>query len=155
MIEQIGNLWDFHEQGKWICVTTNGTITKKGLAVMGRGCALEAKTRYPELAVKLGADRNTYDRNKVRVFEEYKIIILPVKHNWWEKSDLILIEAGLKDLVSIDAYFSDYIINNNLFPREIYLPRAGCGNGKLDWESQVKPLYVKYLSDRYVVLTKT
>lgn len=37
MKEAVGNLWDFHEQGKWIVITTNGSVNMAGYAVMGRG----------------------------------------------------------------------------------------------------------------------
>lgn len=47
MIEVKGNLWDI--PADWRGITTNGTINKAGEIVMGKGCALEAKRRYPGL----------------------------------------------------------------------------------------------------------
>ena len=47
MKEQQIELWDVTDG--WKVITTNGSINKKGLAVMGRGCALEAAKRSPEL----------------------------------------------------------------------------------------------------------
>jgi hypothetical protein len=37
-----------------ICVTTNGFVKSSGIAVCGRGCALEATKLYPDFAEKLG-----------------------------------------------------------------------------------------------------
>lgn len=38
MNETTGNIWD-HLGTAIICITTNGHLTKKGEAVLGRGCA--------------------------------------------------------------------------------------------------------------------
>jgi hypothetical protein len=143
MFERVGDLWDFYDNGEWIVITTNGTVKKNGEAVMGRGCALEAKTKYPQLPLELG----NYIRNngnRVFIVQDF-IMTLPVKHNWYEKANLKLIETSLQRLVD---NVSDLRIPI------IFMPRPGCGNGHLDWESQVKPLCEKYLDDRFVVLTK-
>ena len=47
MIEVQGNLFEL--PGDVLCITTNGYISSKGKAVMGRGCALEAKKLSPGL----------------------------------------------------------------------------------------------------------
>lgn len=55
MTEEQVNLWDVWEQGIPICITTNGFIRHNGECVMGRGCAAEAKRRFPALPAELGA----------------------------------------------------------------------------------------------------
>ena len=48
MIEIHGNLWQL--PATWRGITTNGFVRKNGTAVMGRGCAREAATRFPGFA---------------------------------------------------------------------------------------------------------
>jgi hypothetical protein len=39
--------------------------------------------------------------------------------------------------------------------RKVLLPRPGCSNGGLDWETQVKPVLEKILNDdRFVIISK-
>lgn len=144
MIEQIGNLWDFHRLGEWVVITTNGYVKRDGSAVMGRGCALECKNKFPGFDKQLGHYIRSYG-NLVFPFHDQRIITFPVKHKWWEIADLYLIESGLQQL---------YFQLENLNINKIYMPKPGCGNGKLNWESQVKPLCEKYLDDRFIVVDK-
>ena len=53
MREIHGDIWD-HQGTAVIAITTNGLVTKKGLAVFGRGCAGQAKERFPYLPERLG-----------------------------------------------------------------------------------------------------
>jgi len=75
------------------------------------------------------------------------LLFFPTKHNWWEKSDLVLIEESTRQLRD----FFDNVISE--YPVPIYLPRPGCSNGGLDWED-VKPILEKYLDDRFVVVQR-
>jgi hypothetical protein len=59
MREITGNLWDYHDDGWWIAITTNGFIRRDGTAVMGRGCAAQAAKRYPALPRRLGTRLQT------------------------------------------------------------------------------------------------
>jgi len=145
MKEVKGNLWDYHKAGNWVVITTNGSIRKDGACVMGRGVALQAKQMFPKLPYELG-ELIKIEGNKVLMFGEYKILTLPVKHQWFEVADLKLIEEGLQELSSIDTSF------NGLIDGTIYLVRPGCDNGKRDWETEVKPLCEKYLTDRFVIV---
>ena len=45
MKEVTGNIWDY--PADIVCITTNGSTTRNGSAVMGKGIALQAKERYP------------------------------------------------------------------------------------------------------------
>jgi hypothetical protein len=66
-----------------------------------------------------------------------KIVVnFPTKRNWRHPSKPEYIEAGLK--IFCEQY-SDFGIGSVAFPQ------LGCGNGELDWESQVKPLMERYL----------
>jgi len=145
MIEQTGNLWDYHKLGRWIIITTNGTIRKDGACVMGRGTAKQAAVKFPQLPYELGAKLS--GGNNVYVFDKYNIITLPVKHHWREQADLNLIERSLRQLVE----WADNPRKHGKF----YLTKPGCGNGRRDWESEVKPICQKYLDDRFVVVECT
>lgn len=139
MLEQTIDLWEPYDQGAVICITTNGTVKNNGECVMGRGCAAQAKKLFPKLPKRLG-DRLREEGNHTHFFEDIRIISFPVKHNWYEKADLKLIERSAQELASWDRDLGT-----------IYIPRPGCGNGQLKWED-VKP-YLEFLPDKYVLVT--
>lgn len=141
MLEINGNLWDYHTKGEWIVITTNGFVKKNGAAVLGAGIAKQATLRYPLLEMELG-QRIRSGGNNVNVFSQYRLITLPVKHKWIEPANTDLIRRSIGQLQSV-------VINLNL--KKIYLPRPGCGNGRLDWEMDVKPLLIN-LSDKFVIV---
>lgn len=139
MIEVKGNLWDY--PADWRVITTNGFVKKNGECVMGRGCAFEAKKKFPELAKELGW-RIKEGGNTPYRFTKWGLITFPVKHNWWEKADLELIKQSA-EILNIDA--------TNHPDMQIVMPRPGCGNGQLKWED-VKPL-LEFLPDNVKVIT--
>ena len=144
MKEIKGNIWDFWEKGHWIVIPTNGSVKKNGEAVMGRGLALQAKEKIPELSKELGERLKEYG-NFVFVFSKFRIITFPVKHFWFEKADSGFIEKSCLELKEIFRY------NLSRIPLPLYLPRVGCGNGKLNWED-VKPILERHLDDRFIVV---
>lgn len=83
------------------------------------------------------------------VIKEHQWFSFPVKHNWYEHADLKLIERSAKELVDT---IDDIFLDPDDRPPTIYLPRPGCGNGRLKWED-VKPVIEPYLDDRFVVVT--
>lgn len=130
MLEIAGDIWKWGDFLKgYIVIPTNGYVKSDGCAVMGRGLARQAAFRYPELPKALGKSLQKYG-NRVYIFEGLKIITFPVKHNWWEKADLKLIETSAIQLREA-IYCSPH--------HRVLIPRVGCGNGKLDWED-VKPI---------------
>ena len=146
MKEIQGNIWDYHDKAKWIVITTNGSVRKNGEAVMGRGVALQAKQRYPDLPKLLG-EMIKKEGNRVHYEWHRGLIFFPTKHNWWEKSDLELIEESTQRLVKL---FDSQVLG---CPPSIYMVRPGCHNGKLDW-GDVKPILEKYLDDRFTVVER-
>lgn len=151
MKEVIGDIWDYHKQGHWIVITTNGTVKTDGSCVMGRGVALQAKQRFPNLPLELGSRIRgcamPYGEwsvgNNLKGFYNYKIITFPVKHNWWEKADLVLIEESCRQLQASCHGNQDIK----------YMVRPGCGAGELDWRD-IKPILEKYLDDRFIVVER-
>lgn len=143
MREDTGNLWTYPADA--IVITTNGTIKKNGEAVLGRGCAKEASELFPHLAFLLG---NSLKVSGNKSFHYYlkgiHLLTMPVKHNWWEKADIGLIEKSAYELIShVDGWDFNTVI----------MPRAGAGNGKLDWAAEVKPILDKILGDKFIAIT--
>ena len=142
MKEIIGDIWDFHKKGKYIVIPTNGTIKANGEAVMGRGLALQAKLKFPYIPKTVGKYLGTLGTVPI-VFQDIKVLTFPVKYNWFEKANLALIEESCEHLRYMWHDCSE----------EVYLPKVGCGNGKLDWKD-VKPILKKYLDDRFIIVEK-
>lgn len=137
-----------------MCITTNGVIAGNGAAVMGRGIAKEARERFPGIDTLLAKYLANFGNcvNDLGVHRDQKtwklvhIYTLPTKHHWKDKSDLALICRSLEELVV--KCNSDGITT-------CYLPRPGCSNGGLDWETQVKPVCEAILDDRFVIADRS
>jgi hypothetical protein len=108
---------------------------------MGRGLAYQAKMKYPNLPKELGSYIKDHG-NIVFVFEEYRLLTFPVKHNWWELADLKLIEESTKQLKEL--------LLNHPWISPIYMPHIGCGNGGLKWNT-VKKILEIYLDSRFII----
>lgn len=148
MIEISGNIWnaEYHPR----VITTNGTINVNGKAVMGRGVALDAKNKYPTLSKQLGTRLKKFG-NVVYWFNTYQLFTFPVKHDWWENADLDLITKSTTQLRDfVDTFKSQQIPGFD----KIYIVRPGCENGKRKWETEVKPILMQYLDDRFIVVYK-
>ena len=145
MIEVTGNLWTYPADVR--VITTNGTVKKNGECVMGRGCAAEAKRRFPLIASELG-DHIRKNGNVPCHFMgdlyDCDIITFPVKHQWFQRADPALIAQSAKTLLQLLEFEAGDIT--------ICLPRPGCGNGGLRWED-VKPILEPILDDRFHVIT--
>ena len=168
MREKTQDLWG----ERVIVITTNGFVKANGGCVMGRGCAYEAKRRYPELPFKLGNYIRKYGN---RVFnlgvqaDGKRVISFPVKpeairfdgsnvvrhmrsrfrvgdmvSGWAAIADLSIIEESSKQLSALA---------DRLGLTEVFVPRPGCGAGELSWTA-VKPVLEKYLDDRFVIVHK-
>lgn len=138
MIEQIGDLWEAHKDGNWVAVTTNGDLRKDGENVMGKGIALQAKQRFPDLPKRIGAGIAA-NGNHVQVFEDIKVISFPTKYSWRYHSSLLLIKQSAEELSQLDLL------------GQVYMPRPGCGEGRLYWPD-VRPIIKPILDDRFVIL---
>ncbi len=151
MIEQQINLWDIDDKDAAICITTNGFVKNSGECVMGRGCAKELIDRQPDFALQLGEKLGVFGNTTILWDHEItpnvtpRVITFPVKHNWWEDADLELIAKSATELMS-------FLNAKHLGLTKVYLPRPGCGNGKLAWEI-VKPIIEGILDDRVIVVT--
>ena len=111
------------------------------VGVMGRGIALQFKNRYPSMfnSYKNICRQNLLEPGKLQLYKaaDHWILNFPTKIHWKDKSELSYIEEGLKKFV--DTYEAKGITS-------VAFPKLGCANGGLDWNTQVKPLMIKYLS---------
>lgn len=143
MTETTGDIWGLewdvqarqHGAAIYRVIPTNGSVNSRGLAVMGRGVALQAAERFPGLREGLGKLLLSQG-NKVHYNDAYGLITFPVKHNWYSKAKTQLVRRSCKQLFEL-PWEGSFIL----------MPRVGCGNGGLDWEEQVKPILEEELGE--------
>jgi len=126
---------DLFQSPAKVLVNTVNTV-----GVMGKGIANEFKQIYPDMFKRY---RALCEKKQLKIGQLwlYKtsnkwILNFPTKMSWREKSRPEYIEEGLKKFVT--TYDAKEITS-------ISFPMLGCGNGELDWETQVRPLMEKYL----------
>lgn len=118
------------------------------VGVMGKGVALEFKTRWPEnyTAYKKLCEKKLLVPGQMFVFEntnmfkddDFKYLInFPTKKHWRSKSKIEYISEGLDALIYEIKKFQI---------KSISLPPLGCGNGGLDW-NVVKEILEQKLSN--------
>ena len=124
----------FHSPAK-VLVNTVNTV-----GVMGKGIALTFKRIYPEM---FDVYRNHCEHGRLQIGQLflYKtpnkwILNFPTKMHWRNPSRVEYVEAGLRKLRASSP---------SMGMTSIAFPELGCGNGELDFESQVKPLMEHYL----------
>lgn len=150
MIEKVGNIFD-QTDASAICFTSNGVVKNDGALVMGAGVAKAFRERFKGLDIAAGFIV-AREGNKCQIIESHRyyldpvlsIVAFPTKHHWRDPSDPKLIEKSAKELV---------VLADQCGWQKIYLPRPGCANGGLNWDSQVKPLIAPLLDDRFTILT--
>jgi hypothetical protein len=140
MREISGDIWDYLGTAV-IAITTNGTVTRSGEAVFGRGCARQARDRFPDLPRRLG-ELLRRGGNHVHYLGD-GLVSFPVEETPWENPDprLIRRSAGeLRELADRSGW------------QTVVVPRPGCGGGGLEWR-HVRPLLVEAFDDRFIVIT--
>lgn len=114
--------------------------TVNTVGVMGKGIARDFKRAYPDMfkQYQYYCENRMFDIGKLWLFKtSHKWILnFPTKLHWRNKSKVEYLEAGLKKFV--DTYDSKGIVS-------ISFPMLGCGNGELDWKTQVQPVMESYL----------
>ena len=140
MIEKIGDIWQ--TSCEVIVITTNGVVKNNGELVMGKGIAGDANWKYPGLSRIWGNYVSKFGNSVYSYMTSNGVVLLslPTKHHWKDKSDVKLIEKSIKEL-----------INKTSGCYHIAIPRPGCANGGLDWETEVKPIIEPLLDDRFIV----
>ncbi|MBN2644726.1 MAG: ADP-ribose-binding protein [Desulfuromonadaceae bacterium] len=143
MIEIRGDMWDYLGQCP-IVVTTGGLVLKNGCCVMPRGCARQAKERFPDLAQDLG-QRICGQGNHVQLFvyEQGELIAFPVEASPFDVPEFSLIRRSALELRELTDRHGWH---------QVVLPRPGCGGGGLLW-NEVRPCLEPCLDDRFLVIT--
>ncbi len=140
MLEITGDIWEYVASGV-IVITTNGSKTRDGRAIFGRGVARQAALRYPDLAEILGTRLMTEGN---RVFDlGHGIATFPVEESPWSLPDLRIIARSAEEL---------RLLADRSGWQRIIVPRPGCGGGGLAWQ-EVRPLLEPWLDDRFTVIT--
>ena len=116
--------------------------TVNTMGVMGKGIAAVFKQLYPDMYQRYRrlCDDGKLDIGMLYIYRTPSRVIVnfPTKKHWRQPSQPEYIEAGLQKFVE---HYTDYGIASVSFPQ------LGCGHGELDWETQVRPLMERYLTD--------
>ena len=114
--------------------------TVNTVGVMGKGIAKDFKAIYPEMFARYQelCERGQFNIGQLWAYRSPNKLVLnfPTKKHWRGPSRPEYIEAGLK------TFAEKYHLHG---VTSISFPLLGCGNGELDWESQVRPLMEQYL----------
>ena len=114
--------------------------TVNTVGVMGKGIAKDFKHIYPEMFHEYQelCERGLLEVGKLHLFKTPNkwILNFPTKKHWRQPSRVEYIRAGLKKFV---ATHHQYGITSVSFPQ------LGCGNGELDWVTQVRPIMEELL----------
>jgi O-acetyl-ADP-ribose deacetylase (regulator of RNase III) len=108
--------------------------------VMGKGIAKEFRRRYPDMVAGYQERCKTGELTigTLWLFKSSNkwILNFPTKRHWREPSQVEFIEAGLQKFAET---YSELGISTIAFPA------LGCGNGGLDFDTQVRPLMERYM----------
>ena len=141
MLEIVGDIWDYTGTSVLV-ITTNGSLTPDGRAILGRGVAKQAALRFSGLAEKLG--RIVSERGNHVINLGDGLVSFPVEETAWSIPDLQIISRSAKELRELaDA----------MTWQKIVVPRPGCGGGGLAWE-YVKPVLIPWFDDRFIVISQ-
>jgi hypothetical protein len=142
MLETVGDIWEHADRGDTIVITTNGSLTRDGRAVFGRGVARQAVLRFPGIADKLGsllAEQGSH------VFDlGCGIVSFPVEETAWSQPDLRIIARSAEEL---------RLLADRSGWQRIVVPRPGCGGGGLAWKD-VQPLLAAWFDERFTAISQ-
>lgn len=115
--------------------------TVNTVGVMGKGIARDFKTIYPEMFARYQelCEKGQFKIGQLWLYRtSHKWVLnFPTKEHWRSPSRPEYIEAGLRKFADTHHVYGI---------TDVSFPMLGCGNGELDWESQVRPLMEHYLS---------
>ena len=128
---------DLFQSPARVLVNTVNTV-----GVMGKGIAKDFKYIYPDMFKRYQRVCETGDLDIGNLWL-YKttnkwILNFPTKRHWRQPSHPEYIAKGL------DKFVKMYHVHGIT---SISFPLLGCGNGELDWETQVRPIMEQYLRE--------
>ena len=126
---------DIFQSPAQVLVNTVNTV-----GVMGKGVALQFKRHFPEMYTKYRdlCEKGDFNVGSLWLYKTPNkwVLNFPTKRHWRHPSKIEYVESGMKKFV--ETYSSMGI-------HSIAFPPLGCGNGQLEFRSQVQPLMEKYL----------
>jgi len=179
MNEARADLWSYIGKVDAIFITTNMAAKNNGNAVMGRGCAFEAATRWPNIPNVLGRYLMQGNHFPVPLWRigptdvagqlPTQLWSFPVKDKGFvpqtpeELNSLVTTQQvprmsvgkfvpswARKASLELIADSARYI--QALDIKSAVLPRPGCGAGELDWDTVSETLH-SILDDRFTCTT--
>lgn len=148
-----GNMWDAWDTADLFLITTNAVLKYNNELVMGRGIALEARRRDPQIALYFGralSDAQKGDKSLTL----YGLIIpnlwplriegmFQTKRHWRDFADIGIIRASTSMLEAWCTAFPN---------QQVHLNYPGIGNGRLD-AAVVEPI-IAVLPDSVTIWSK-
>ncbi|HRJ45524.1 MAG TPA: macro domain-containing protein, partial [Caldilineaceae bacterium] len=126
---------DLFQSPAQVLVNTVNTV-----GVMGKGVALQFKQLFPEMfeQYRILCERKSFDIGNLWLYRGPNkwVLNFPTKRHWKQPSKIEYIAAGLSKFV---ATYDEMGIHSIAFPP------LGCGNGQLDFKSEVQPLMHQFL----------
>jgi len=131
-----------------VCVTTCQVLNSRGHLVMGAGIAKEAKERHPLLPELWGKSIKEWQDGAIIITSKlapYALVAFHTKVDWRDPSVPDLIRKSATSLLEV--------ADQNKWEC-VFLPRPGCSNGGLRWDS-VKPILEDVgLDDRFIIFSR-
>lgn len=139
MHEQQTDIWSFWGKAV-IAITTNGSTTRDGRSIPGKGVARQAAERFPELRQRLGTLLLAGGNHVYEIIPG--LVSFPIEETPFSQPDKQLIRQSAKEL----RYLADLH-----GWQTIAVPRPGCGGGGLAWH-EVRPLLEGLFDERFIVV---
>jgi hypothetical protein len=173
MLEAKGNLWDYLGKVDALFISTNLATKREGIAVMGRGCALEASKKWPFIPQVLGSSLSQGNFNPIVLCKPPKqrteIWSLPVKEQGFiatcQEDIDERVTAFQRQHMAVGKWVPswaqkatlDQIVKSARFIQALplesaVLPRCGAGAGELDWPT-VSEILESILDDRFIAIS--
>jgi O-acetyl-ADP-ribose deacetylase (regulator of RNase III) len=142
-----GNLWDAAKETDVLVNTVNC------IGVMGKGIALQFKSRYPAMYdeyVRV-CQADALEPGEIHVWENPKpppkyVFNFATKKEWRQPSQYTWIENGLLDMAARIRL---------LGVKRVVIPALGCQNGGLEWrlvKQQIQSAHDTFWADRLIVV---
>lgn len=127
MILEKGDMFDMWGNTDLFLFTSNPTVNKDGLAVMGRGIAKQVADRCPEIRKEFGRFLSdpvlSYNCDRLGIFDGQLVGYFMVKSHWRNQASTHIIAESMTQLYHMALAYDRVDLN---FP--------GIGNGKLKRE---------------------
>jgi len=140
MIEVSADMWSYLGKAV-IAITTGGAVSRSGRCAMPRGCAAQARERFPGLDEQLGQLILAHGNHVFCL--DHGLVSFPVEATPYEVPSLALIEQSCSELVTLA---------DEKGWRQVVVPRPGCGGGGLSW-GDVRPIVESYFDDRFIIIS--